>query len=1124
MPMMAHEVALGTATAFLMLKDQGFFDGINQAQSALQGFSNNVNSGMSSMEKVSRLTGDIGMSLTRNITTPVVNAGKSIVDAFRSTEHAFIGVQKTLDQQKLADSFGIVLKEGDDIDKKLIPAYNRLDEAIWDMTQETASSYEEIASVMEMAGQLNVALGKNGQGLIDFTKNIIMLNDTTDLVGADAAKTLAQMTNILGTSEEDFGRLGATIVDLGNNTATTEADIVSMAKRIAGAGELVSLTDQDILAIAATLQSVGISAEMGGTAFSKVLKKMQTAAESGYEPIIDLTNKTGKSLHELALMSENESQAFTALASDLDMKKSDLKSMVKWGELLENFAKVSGMTAEQFVNTWRSEPVKVVEAFAKGLGNVDAQGKSTVQMLQDMGFTEVRLSDMLARLALAQDGFTENLVRANDAWTDADALEIEAARRYSETNAQLSQLNESWKELRVELAEFVVPILKVLVDIARGLIDAIKAMPDWLKQTIVNVSALLAVIGPGLLIISRITESIINLKRFLDLFKAFNLVSKLGDIAKGIGGVRDNCHKVGSCMEETAGKIGKVAGGFGKIGSVVGTVIKTISGIALIIGGAVLAVKEFFDMWENGWNILSTILEAIGIALAAIGAVILGAPAAVAAAVAAIIFALSQAAIVIHDNWDAIKKWFGEMVDGIKEQWNNFTEAWHKKVEETKQKFIRLWEDIKDSGGQAIDWIKEKWNAFVEWWQGLGENIKEKWKNLWREIADFFVKIIAKIHSTIASWFDNTFGDNGIVSGIPLIIKTILGGILSAVKDVVLLIEDVITGLFNILVDIFTGNFNKLKEDLKKLWDSIKHFFNDIINIIREIFSTIFSEVGKFLQNIWNNVIEWFENIVSKVKEFFENLKNNIVEKFNQLKEAIFNAFSKVKETVETIINNIKQAFSNFIDNIKKDIEAVKEAVSHIIDFLKDFVQKAVDAVKGFFSGMIETVKNLWDKVTGFVEDIFGKILDFFTTNLQKLWDWIKDFPSKFVEIGKRIIDGLWEGLKSAWEPLKNWFEEKFGWIGDAIDRIKGTFGGIGSAIGDFFNGSHASGLDYVPFDGYIAQLHKGERVLTKQENEEYTRGSNGSSGDTFNFYNTQPDPYEYARQMKRAKKELLYT
>ena len=49
---------------------------------------------------------------------------------------------------------------------------------------------------------------------------------------------------------------------------------------------------------------------------------------------------------------------------------------------------------------------------------------------------------------------------------------------------------------------------------------------------------------------------------------------------------------------------------------------------------------------------------------------------------------------------------------------------------------------------------------------------------------------------------------------------------------------------------------------------------------------------------------------------------------------------------------------------------------------------------------------------------------------------------------------------------------------------------------------------------------------MTKQEAKEYNenKGSRSSQGgDTYNFYNVKPDPYEYARQMKRAKKELAF-
>lgn len=37
-----------------------------------------------------------------------------------------------------------------------------------------------------------------------------------------------------------------------------------------------------------------------------------------------------------------------------------------------------------------------------------------------------------------------------------------------------------------------------------------------------------------------------------------------------------------------------------------------------------------------------------------------------------------------------------------------------------------------------------------------------------------------------------------------------------------------------------------------------------------------------------------------------------------------------------------------------------------------------------------------------------------------------------------------------------------------------------------FINGSHRNGLTRVPFDGYIAELHQGERVLTSEEASEY--------------------------------------
>ena len=54
---------------------------------------------------------------------------------------------------------------------------------------------------------------------------------------------------------------------------------------------------------------------------------------------------------------------------------------------------------------------------------------------------------------------------------------------------------------------------------------------------------------------------------------------------------------------------------------------------------------------------------------------------------------------------------------------------------------------------------------------------------------------------------------------------------------------------------------------------------------------------------------------------------------------------------------------------------------------------------------------------------------------------------------------------------------------------------GIGGGSRTGVDGSHADGLDYVPFDGYIAELHKGERVMTSMENYQYSTGQTGGAG-----------------------------
>ena len=89
------------------------------------------------------------------------------------------------------------------------------------MSTEVATSANDIAEVMAIAGQLGIT----NDYLVEFTRTMIDLGNSTDIVASDAAATVAKFANITSMDQSEFGNLGAALVDLGNNCGTTESAI-----------------------------------------------------------------------------------------------------------------------------------------------------------------------------------------------------------------------------------------------------------------------------------------------------------------------------------------------------------------------------------------------------------------------------------------------------------------------------------------------------------------------------------------------------------------------------------------------------------------------------------------------------------------------------------------------------------------------------------------------------------------------------------------------------------------------------------------------------------------------------------------------------------------------------------
>ena len=333
--------------------------------------------------------------------------------------------------------------------------FARLSASVIDMSKRLATGAADISEVMAIAGQMGI----ENDALESFTETIVRLGMSTNLAGAEAASAMAKFANITGMAQSRFSNMGATLVDLGNNFATTEADIMEMAVRIGAAGKQVGLTEPQILGFSAALSSLGLEAEAGGSAFSKALRKMEIAVSTG-------------------------------------------------SSALDDFARVAGMTSEQFAQMWENNPAEAFQAFIVGLGGMNDEGMGAIATLNEIGITELRLSDTLLRSANATDLISDALTRANGAWEENAALMTESDMRLQTTASKLTNIKNSLIAVGIEFADTMAPEIQTVVD---GLGDAVKwfsALDDKTRRNIVTWGLYAAAVGPALKVIGKIGTTV----------------------------------------------------------------------------------------------------------------------------------------------------------------------------------------------------------------------------------------------------------------------------------------------------------------------------------------------------------------------------------------------------------------------------------------------------------------------------------------------------------------------------------------------------------------------------------------------------------------------------------------
>lgn len=328
-------------------------------------------------------------------------------------------------------------------------------------------------------------------------------------------------------------------------------------------------------------------------------------------------------------------------------------------------------------------------------------------------------------------------------------------------------------------------------------------------------------------------------------------------------------------------------------------------------------------------------------------------------------------------------------------------------------------------------------------------------------------------------------------------------------------IDKALYPIFDFFVDLWDNIVNFFTESIPEAFDKVVQFFEGIGDKIYEAVSPFIETIKGIGQWIWDNVLSPIVTAVSLV--------------FQKIREII----SKIWEIIKTVFSIVANwVYKHVIKPIVTKIIWFKDKIVGIFRTVVKFIKKVFGGLKGWFSELWENIKEVFAPVAEFFEKIFRKAIKV----IKKVFGGIKKF---FSDVWKEIKKIFKKAANVISDTFSGAFKAAFNGVMILVEGIVNTFvkaiNGVVKIINKALPKSKeiskltklslprlSVGLDYVPYDGYQAILHKGERVMTKQENAAYSKGNNASGGNTFNFYSPKAiSEAEAARQFKKVQRDL---
>lgn len=305
------------------------------------------------------------------------------------------------------------------------------------------------------------------------------------------------------------------------------------------------------------------------------------------------------------------------------------------------------------------------------------------------------------------------------------------------------------------------------------------------------------------------------------------------------------------------------------------------------------------------------------------------------------------------------------------------------------------------------------------------------------------------------------------------------------------------TGLSGLLaiVDASDESFNDLAKAINNsdgaalgMYDTMTNNLKGTLDELMSALEALGISLGEILTPIITNVVRTLQGWVEKLDALDETQKQQIIQ------------IALVVAAIGPLISIVGKLFTS-ISTVVKFVQALTANPVLIL----------VAAIAAAIGGLVGTIITNWDKTKSATENVWNGIKLFVTNVVNGLLNFIEKLFPGFKEAGANLFESLWDGLKSVWSRITDWATNAFESLKRALNPST-WFDSSTRSSG--YGRSYAAGLDNVPYDGYKATLHKNERVLTAQENKDYTAGKTAGTGNTYNFYSPKAIDVAQAKRM----------